>query len=51
MLNERLNGLTMMHIHTDISVDIDQVVDEFARQNPTRMQFLDVLDDTESNKA
>ena len=51
MLNERLNGLAMMHIHTDIPVDIDQVVDEFARQNPTRMQFLDVLDDTESNKA
>ena len=51
MLNERLNGLAMMHIHTDISVDIDPVVDEFTRQNPTRMQFLDVLDDTESNKV
>ena len=51
MFNERLNGLAMMHINNDITVDIDQVVDIFARQNPTRMQFLDVLEDKPDEKA
>ena len=41
----------MMHINNDITVDIDQVVDIIARQNPTRMQFLDVLDDKQEEKA
>ena len=45
MVNERLNGLAMMHINNNITVDIDQVVDVFTPQNPTQMQFLDVLDD------
>ena len=41
----------MMHINNDITVDIDQVVDIFAGQNPTRMQFLDVLDGKQEEKA
>jgi hypothetical protein len=47
MINERLNGLAQMHINDDITFDIDEVINTFARQNPTRMQFIDILDDKE----
>ena len=50
MANERLNGLAMMHINNDITLDIDEVINSFARQNPTRMQFIDILDDKEGDK-
>ena len=45
MAKERLNGLAQMHINDDITIDVEDVINTFARQNPTRMQFLDVLDD------
>ena len=47
--NERLNGLAQMHINEDINVDVDEVINTFARKNPTRMQFLDILDDNEKH--
>ena len=50
MTNERLNGLAQMHINDDIEVNVDEVIDTFARQNPTRMQFLDIFEDGESKK-
>ena len=50
MVNERLNGLAQMHINDVITVDPDEVINMFARQNPTRMQFLDILDDGEENR-
>ena len=50
MVNERLNGLTLMHIHDDIKIDVSEVINTFARQYPTRMQFLDILDDDEAAK-
>jgi hypothetical protein len=50
MVNERLNGLAQMHINEDITVDVEEIIDTFARQNPTRMQFLDILDDNEGNR-
>ena len=49
MENERLNGLAQMHINADINVDVDEVINTFARKNPTRMQFLDILDDNEKH--
>ena len=49
MVNEKLNGLAHMHINDDITIDVD-IVNTFSRQNPTRMQFLDILDDNEENK-
>ena len=49
MENERLNGLAQMHINADIDVDVDEVINTFARKNPTRMQFLDILDDNEKH--
>ena len=47
IINERLNGLAQMHINDNITIDIDEVNNTFARQNPTRMQFIDILDDKE----
>ncbi|XP_028413110.1 52 kDa repressor of the inhibitor of the protein kinase-like [Dendronephthya gigantea] len=47
MTNERLNGLALMHINDDLGVNVDEVINSFARQNPTRMQFLDIFDDNE----
>ena len=47
MSNERLNGLAMVHINNDITVNVEEVMNTFARQNPTRMQFLDIFDDDE----
>jgi hypothetical protein len=39
-----------MHINEDITVDVEEIIDTFARQNPTRTQFLDILDDNEGNR-
>ena len=50
MSNERLNGLTMMHINNDIKVNVEEVMNTFARQNPNRMQFLDIFDDEEKDR-
>ena len=51
MSNERLNGLAMMQINNDITVDVEEAMNTFARQNPTRMQFLDIFhDDEEKNR-
>ena len=44
MVIERLNGLAQMHIN-DITIDIE-VINTFAKQNPTRMQSL-ILNDSE----
>ena len=51
MTNERLNALAQMHINDDISVDVEEVINTFARKNPTRMQFLDILNDDENNQT
>lgn len=39
MTNSRLTTLTLLHIHQNISVDITQAIDEFARANPRRMKL------------
>jgi len=39
MGGERLNGLAMMHYHRDVPLDPDEVVDEFARSNPRRLEL------------
>lgn len=48
--NERLNGLAQMHINDDMEVNIDEVIDTFAMQNPARMQFLDIFEHRECKK-
>ena len=43
MGNERLTGLTLLHIHRDIHNDIQEVFDEFARRHPRRMKLANIL--------
>ena len=44
MGQERLNGLAMMHFHYDLDIDLDAVLDMFARKHPRRMALQNVLD-------
>lgn len=43
MGQERLNGLALLHVHYTRAINIDQVVDIFAREHPHRMALLDIL--------
>ena len=45
MGNERLTSLALLHLHRDINIDIPEVIDEFARRYPRRMEFLNILND------
>ena len=45
MGDERLTALSLLHLHRDIGVDINEVVDEFARRHPRRLQFVNILAD------
>ena len=46
MVNERLSALTLLHTHYDIEIDIPEVIDEFARRYPRRMQLKDIFSNT-----
>ena len=39
MGNDRLSYLGLLHIHYDLPVDLDKVVDNFARRHPRRLEF------------
>ena len=45
MGNERLTSLALLHLHRDIDIDIPEVIDEFARRHPRRMELLNILAD------
>lgn len=40
MVEDRLNGLALMHIHRDISIDIEQVIDRFAKNKNRKLDFV-----------
>ena len=39
MLEERLTGLALLHIHQDIIVPIDEIIDRFANLGPHRLAY------------
>ena len=41
MSNERLSNLTLLHMHQAIPIDIEEVIDEFSRRHPRRIQLSD----------
>lgn len=43
MTNERLTGLALMHVHRHMPLNIDAIIDNFARANPRRMHLFDVV--------
>ena len=40
MLQEKLTGLALLHIHQDIIVPIDEIIDRFADLGPHRLAYL-----------
>ena len=50
MTNKRLNGLSLMFIHRDLTkqLNVDHIIDEFAREHPRRLELENLLsEDTE----
>ena len=45
MAQDRLNGLALMHIHYSMELDIEAIIDRFARLHPRRMQFVNIFED------
>ena len=45
MAQTRLTGLALMHVHQHISVDINVIVDDFARIHLRRMKLGNILED------
>ena len=45
MSNLRLSSLTLMHIHRDIPINENAIIDEFARRHPRKMELVDIFND------
>ena len=43
VITEQLMGLTLLHIHRDIPVDISAAIDKFVRRHPKRLQLANIL--------
>jgi len=41
MTEDRLNGLAVLHIHKEILIDIDDVINKFSRQKQRRIKTED----------
>ena len=46
MTNTRLTGLTLLHVHRDIPIDLEAALDKFARLYPRRMRMTEIFDDS-----
>lgn len=40
MLQERLTSLAMLHVHQDIAIPVDEIIDRFANLGPHRLAYL-----------
>ena len=45
MLQTRLTGLALLHIHYNMDIDFDEIIRRFARLHPRRMQLANILSD------
>ena len=45
MTNSRLTGLTLLHIHHDIPINVQAAIDTFSRIHPRRMRMVEILED------
>ena len=43
MHEDRLSALALIHTHHDMSVDVEEAVDIFAKLHPRRLQLTSVL--------
>ena len=53
MTNNRLNGLSLMFVHRDLTrrLNIDDMVDDFAREHPRRMELVSLPSGTNELEA
>jgi hypothetical protein len=40
MVEDRLNGLELLHIHADIEINVDNIIERFANQGTHRLEFI-----------
>lgn len=40
MVEDRLNGLALLHIHRDINVDVETIIDRFAKSKHRKLDFV-----------
>ena len=45
MVQDRLNGLALMHAHREMELDLEQVIDLFATLHPRRMRMENILNE------
>lgn len=45
MVQDRLNGLALMHAHREMELDIEQILDLFANLHPWRMRMDNILNE------
>ena len=45
MIEDLMNALILMYVYKDISLDLEDILNSFARQNPRCMLFLNPLSD------
>ena len=48
MNQEQLGGLALMHIHYGMELNLDEIVDSFARKNPRIIMLTNILGQTGS---
>ena len=46
MTQTRFNGLALLHVHQEIDINTEEVLDMFARKHNRRMQTMNILDNT-----
>ena len=44
MTEERLNDLAMLHVHSDIEIDLDAVINDFANRENRKIKLKNILD-------
>ena len=45
MVQDRLNGLALMHAHREMELDLEQIIDLFANLHPRRMRMENILNE------
>ena len=45
MVQDRLNGLALMHAHRETELDLEQIIDLFPNLHPTRMRMENILNE------
>ena len=43
MSQERLSDLALMHVKYNMDLDLEQIINIFAKKHPHRMLFADIL--------